>query len=510
MEKIEPDGSKFDEIARTVEALKRPLTRDEFHQLEIEICEWAKPALVCPTCPVEDRVLGQLRSNGRCGNFSAKGVRRISMKCTKAGHSKVLSLLMKECEDDLVQAAEKMLNDLHDKMERYDLTTADVADGETRGNNGAIDPWCSEGEMEVDAVNVQQLGMVEDVKSTESSPTKRLNASIKKPKKRSRVAIATPDRKGKTTFSILQQPSGELELEYLKLQLQILQQKMNEMQASMKGLEDENALLKESVVLLKEQNEALKEQNTALKHEQAETANKRELPMPQTNVTMKQVSRPRETKVQTGTVPNKSAEDKKPTFAEVAKKMPPNGKKTKMIKPERKEIKAAMNWLLPRRPPVEFEKTHICLNLDRESKKLNRSQLYRTVGHLLKTIGIRSMVKEMSFIGRSILEIYHEKKDSDAVRKMLGDKGARRIELDISATNPITGKTPADVEKQMVNRIADLLRRNEGVKMRECILAGIPDNIRQIAMTAEGVRRENTLEKWIKPETNEMQIASQC
>jgi hypothetical protein len=160
--------------------------------------------------------------------------------------------------------------------------------------------------------------------------------------------------------------------------------------------------------------------------------------------------------------------------------------------------KTVVNWLKEPRPPAKFVKIHMKINMDRRSKTEPTPVIYQKVGQLLKYVGIRKQVKEVSMIGRSIVELYVEENDQDKVKERLRQMEAKIIDVAIGGINPWTNKSAMEQQEQICTRIAGLLRRNMGKHMRECILEGIPQEICSQALQMEGVRRETTIADMLK------------
>ena len=144
-----------------------------------------------------------------------------------------------------------------------------------------------------------------------------------------------------------------------------------------------------------------------------------------------------------------------------------------------------MKWLETCAEPKKFNKMHIRLNLDKESKKLKRADLYIMVGSLLTGLGISKMVKETSLIGKSILEAYHHVEDTEKLSILLKKKKVELVQFQAAEDNTVTGKAFADSQDQVVNRLTVLMRRNSGKNMRKCILENVPEQIRDRVSDAD-------------------------
>ena len=124
-----------------------------------------------------------------------------------------------------------------------------------------------------------------------------------------------------------------------------------------------------------------------------------------------------------------------------------------------------------------FGKCHIRLNVDQKSKILPRGVMYAGIRRLLRILDIQAQVKEMSLIGRSVVELYYKTEDESKIKETLRQKEVLIDKFDVMAISQMTKKTSEEIAGHLVSRIVNLLTRNRGTKFREAIFLGITEDI---------------------------------
>ena len=146
----------------------------------------------------------------------------------------------------------------------------------------------------------------------------------------------------------------------------------------------------------------------------------------------------------------------------------------------RSALKKAKTMLLPRATPMEFEKTHIRIN---DSRSLRNCRSARDVSDVisstLKHIGVKGKVVAFSKIGNSVLELYTACKD----RNFMHDAYAQHeveVLLNYNVAEPAPHARMRDPTDHIVRRLTYLMRRANVVRLRECILQGYSDRIKEL------------------------------
>jgi hypothetical protein len=140
------------------------------------------------------------------------------------------------------------------------------------------------------------------------------------------------------------------------------------------------------------------------------------------------------------------------------------------------------------------------INVMSRHKKLPRSDVYKGLSIAMKEIGIRQYIKEMSLVGRSVVELYHEDKVTDIVRSKLKELEILLSDFDIMKQTDLSGKNFDMNRGVALKRIGTLLKRNQGKKFRECILSGFDDKFVQEAYAS--ILEDNRDVKDLEPVIN--------
>jgi hypothetical protein len=94
---------------------------------------------------------------------------------------------------------------------------------------------------------------------------------------------------------------------------------------------------------------------------------------------------------------------------------------------------------------------------------------------VLAAAGIKSLVKEVSFIGRSLVQLFVEERNAPKVKEAMkafarADTFVSQSEIDSFQAGKLHG---ADLQARVDQRLVVLLARNQQKNMQECILRGV-------------------------------------
>jgi hypothetical protein len=146
-----------------------------------------------------------------------------------------------------------------------------------------------------------------------------------------------------------------------------------------------------------------------------------------------------------------------------------------------------------RKEPKEFVKIQAKLNDTRPMKKARGRDKYRLIWGIVKRLGIRSHVIEVSKIGNSVIEIYVLAEAADTVRTAITN-----TEMELVVVDPLVNRGELRKSQKAAEsatyRLANLLSRTRLVKLRECILKGLPVAFQQeVLLEAQRIKEEKEL-----------------
>jgi hypothetical protein len=176
------------------------------------------------------------------------------------------------------------------------------------------------------------------------------------------------------------------------------------------------------------------------------------------------------------------AEWPKPSFAQAAKAAPP--RKDPSMSNEKQDKKWVRVYDLgfgqPRVLP-RVEKVHYKVSIPSKMTP-TRKDRYVAIYNVLRHYGVRHLVRELSLIGNSAVELFVFDKDVEELKEKMGAKGAVSLP-DPSGSTTEEGKLDehAQIEKT-VNRLALLLFRNKSTVFQEAILRGHKQEVCDAAM----------------------------
>lgn len=138
--------------------------------------------------------------------------------------------------------------------------------------------------------------------------------------------------------------------------------------------------------------------------------------------------------------------------------------------------------LVPRRQSGKgtIKRFHVCLNIPKRLTP-TKKQRYLAAYAILRTLGIREYVSEISLVGNSILEVYVHEFNVATVKSVLRKNNAPTIEMDPEAV--LLGTTSEEHQRRcLTDRLAILCNRNPSPQMRAAIFDGISTQTRQIVL----------------------------
>lgn len=186
------------------------------------------------------------------------------------------------------------------------------------------------------------------------------------------------------------------------------------------------------------------------------------------------------------------------TYAETAKN------KTKV---NSKVEKAGLLCLKPRdTSPTYFKRLHISIHIPNFVANTRRDVI-QVCYRMLQQRGARHLVKDISVIGRSILEVYVNERLVEIFKQRMNSGENKAQYIDFSPTEEFS-KSIINGENQsmkMVNRLAVLCVRNQGKAMQTAILINIDDKTKERILT-----RANDLQLNSKKRSTEETDILQC
>ncbi len=397
-----------------------PLSPAVFIRLESDMAIKFGPKLTCPNCSVA----GNMTSKGACGDTLAKGVRRISVHCKACASSCRLEKAM-ECSGFIPDL--KRLRAAYLSLPTVGkLKYSEPAAKKRREAEPGSEPSIASDEEEEKEEDEE-----EDQEMTEQNDSGTVDITAEMMRLREENANLCGEN------------------HRLHAENQRLQQALDACQATLLTHEDRLGNVE------------------ALLHQLAEAGN-----APAHQAT------PAELTATMGSASDERAptgQGNTSTYAAVTRKNPASKPKQPL-----KKRQAILTWARTAPAPQEFHRLHIKVRKGRGGP-LGQRQLLAQGYQLLKTVGIRSKVKEISFIGQSVLQLYVAGVCLPAVKDALGNHQIE-IQEEFDPWDMPTFSDPAIVEEKMVNRLAILMRRNTIKNMRIMILQGCPARLEALVM----------------------------
>jgi hypothetical protein len=170
-----------------------------------------------------------------------------------------------------------------------------------------------------------------------------------------------------------------------------------------------------------------------------------------------------------------------------------------------KELAELRRCVAPVRPPPRFEKVCFAWNAPKEG---SRAVEFGKVWKVLAAIKVKSHVKEVSFVGRSIVELYIEESKVGVVKDAMAnfvraDTVVPAEKIESFQFGKVHGE---ELRAKVEQRIVVLLARNPQASMQECILRG-HDTARHTELKA----RANMLrEQWATDRKKQVPRGDEC
>jgi hypothetical protein len=147
----------------------------------------------------------------------------------------------------------------------------------------------------------------------------------------------------------------------------------------------------------------------------------------------------------------------------------------------------AAKMLAPKtRPAANFSKVYVTVTDNRALKRCqSMADVNATVRASLKYYGVNNLVHKFSKIGNSLLELYFVEENEEELIERLHNKSVQ-YSYDMPTERPgVQLQLPAEVlAAKTVNRLTRLYERAKFVKLREAILRGHPEAIRNTVLAA--------------------------
>ena len=166
---------------------------------------------------------------------------------------------------------------------------------------------------------------------------------------------------------------------------------------------------------------------------------------------------------------------KKMTYSKITSKEPTAKRMRKVSRP----IFGAPSILAP----TKIMKLHVRVNLDKRTKNLKRSEIYRYIRDGLKLNGLSMKIKEISLIGKNVAELYVNENDYVEVKQKMEELECLIKNFNVMDIPSFSENTVHTLKKQIVSRVTVLMRRNIGRGFRKCILEGFDEEFKQQVMT---------------------------
>jgi hypothetical protein len=131
------------------------------------------------------------------------------------------------------------------------------------------------------------------------------------------------------------------------------------------------------------------------------------------------------------------------------------------------------------RKPVDFTKMYIQINVGQKWKRAERKDKVKLARQIFKTIGIEEKVREFSFIGNSVLELYVANPVAYEVSMTLKANECLIINDYNASVGQGHGRPVDEIKECIISRVGFLYARNNLVKLKEAILDGFEGELRE-------------------------------
>lgn len=488
---------------------------EDFEKKEKELLKAHKDKLKCQGGdggPCE----GKFISKGRAGNASVSGLRRVQIKCNKCSTSIALHLALMKSEDKEMMKDANVLQEMYEKATGCKRTAQDK---EKKVIEESAGPAVEEEESEYSSATDDEAK--EDVEIGRKASVKVGRPSTKRSFVQTPMAARQGARKVYVAApSAMKRGVGcgkECQVKIAELSAHVREQ--SEVMASMKKMLDEqNVVISELTSLVR-----------SLKHEDARRTN---------SSTVKNTPR-QEMKVGAPEPAAKTScsntADEKPSHACAEKAQRPHsnesaplpeGKETKVpsfVEVTRryipaKEFRELKRCAVPFKAPVRVVKLHFRFSWPR--KETARAEVFILARNMLEAAKVgKDVILDVSFIGRSILEVYVAEENASSVKGAMRKwcEGVDTFVPESEIDNFPQGKLKADdILTKKVSRATFLCARNRSQAMQDCILRDIDQALHaKILKEAEVIKQQwapsaDTAEAAKEAQPEESKGGNQC
>lgn len=446
-----------------------------------------KGALKCG----RDGCVGVFNSNGRGGNSSTNGIKRMQLKCSVCQRATGLHIVLESSTNEIMRQEASILRELYMRASgrRKQNRSAGVEEQEelaarvaAERMEAAMNTPLPESEDSTAEGEVGEEGSCEnewkEVRSRRRS--KRGAAEVEYTpddqacaQKRSDLR-ATPLR-GSITHGCEHTACKDRMLE--------MNERIKAQDVELKAFHKSHA---EMLALVKRQSVQLESQNVQIARLESLLKDVLNMPKPSCpsspNSHQAGPTTPKAAAPDAGVTGPGAGSSQEPTPAEAYAKpadAPPStyasaAAKSKFI--PKKEFAALKRCVSPPKPPAVMEKIHFRFYWNQNDVKSHRDA-FKLAYNMLSAVGVKSKVRDISFIGRSVLELYveseHVRVVIESMRKWIGKDADTFIPASEIRDYPLhTSKWSADdLKAKARNRAAILCARNPAKHMQVCILA---------------------------------------
>lgn len=455
----------------------------EFEMKEKELLKEHKEKLKCQS--EEGKCTGSFISKGRGGNSTVNGVKRLQIKCNGCEKGVGLHLALSRSEDPRLINDAKVLQALYERAagKRSTATKAEKEEMPTQANHAAMDvdekndEFTSESDYE-DAVETNKDSVKVGRPTSKRMFIQTPQASRQPGRKVYAMAVST---------SALKRGRGcgkecEIRMEEMSA---VMRAQAEELAALRETVGNQNAVILELATLMRSQHEGARPTNSPPAQTTAPTVeNKKKVSAPKVAADKVRTESEAQTKTQQQPTikeptPLSNEKDKVGSFAEVTKRFIPV-----------KEYRELKRCAVPFKAPVRVVKLHFRFSWKRDMERAKAFQLAR---NMLAAANIKDVL-EVSFIGKSILEIFVEEGKADGVRSAMKRwcEGVDTFLTQSEIDNFPQGRLAVeDILTKKVSRATFLCARNRSLVMQDCILRGIDPTLHaKILKEAEEIRKQ--------------------
>jgi hypothetical protein len=125
--------------------------------------------------------------------------------------------------------------------------------------------------------------------------------------------------------------------------------------------------------------------------------------------------------------------------------------------------------------PTEFAKIQFAINPSALKKCKNQKDKISALWAIVRELGIRKSVFEVSKVGNAVAEIYVPTAEETRIKEILDKKGAELKTIDPNPNN--TNGKGGDRVRQATDRLAIIYHRATLKKLKECIIRGLSESM---------------------------------